>query len=700
MRASRPGPQASGLKPHIKQRVTNRLIDIVLLGFCFLMLLPLLLLIGNAFKSPQELLEWPPSMVPNDFTFDNIRSVLNDTPLLQWMLNSLLFAVMSTIAILSTSAIAGYILGKFRFKTLTVIFVVILATAIVPFEVYMIPLYFQVQGMGLLNSVWGLLIGYLVMSFGIFLIRQNVIVAVPDELLEAARMDGAGESWIFVRIVVPLLRGPLGALGVLAFFQAWTAFAWPLIVATTKKSYTVEVGLALFQTGFTIDFGRLSAAAAIVLIPSITCFVFLRRNLRAGSRDKRPEGLIMEDRGWLASARAAYLRANADSLRWLLDRGTLPHGAFLNSKQNSITLRDYDDGDGWRGPSIVYGWIQGRGLEALVRHATFFEQDDKALAARLWPVARALYADLSTLYQRHDDHAYFSYDRDLQPIRVGPDGAPTPQNAATTVRTYSDIFVLKGLICAAQAIDPCATRRYVANLTDVVGAVVDDTFVGDETQPLDAEGVAPARDFGPRMILLGAAAMLRDIGLPDDAGFGALLIDQVITRHVADGRGAKPRGAVCDIAGQDRCNPGHAIEFAGFALDYIPDDADPGLVDLICEILLTAFRLGYSSPGIRQTVSLSGGQPISDKRPWWSLPETVRAASLAFRRTSNPACLTVWQQAHAAFFDHYWRGDPPIAYQTRDDTGPVDHVPATPDLDPGYHTGLSFLDAIRVISAL
>ena len=162
------------------------------------------------------------------------------------------------------------------------IFAVILATAIVPFEVYMIPLYFQVQKLGLLNSIWGLLIGYLVMSFGIFLIRQNVKASIPDELIEAARIDGANEAWIFVRIILPLIRGPIGALAVLAFFQAWTAFTWPLIVSTTTESYTVEVGLALFQTGFTIDLGRLSAASALVLIPSVTVFVFLRRSFVQG----------------------------------------------------------------------------------------------------------------------------------------------------------------------------------------------------------------------------------------------------------------------------------------------------------------------------------------------------------------------------------------------------------------------------------
>jgi multiple sugar transport system permease protein len=263
-------------------RLTNLAIDAFLIAFSLAMLLPLVLLVGNAFKTPQEILQWPPTLVPRHPTLENFTAVLNDTPLLVWIWNSFAFAGLSTASIMTTSAISGYILGKFPFKLLNIIFAVILATAIIPFEVYMIPLYFQVKALGALNSLGGLLIGYLVMSFGIFLIRQNVIHTIPDELLEAALIDGAGEFWIFIYVVLPLLRGPLAALGVLAFFQAWTAFTWPLIIASTKTSYTIEVGLALFQTGFTVDVGRLSAASSVVLIPSLTLFVFLRRQFVQG----------------------------------------------------------------------------------------------------------------------------------------------------------------------------------------------------------------------------------------------------------------------------------------------------------------------------------------------------------------------------------------------------------------------------------
>ena len=179
------------MSPATRQKLTGWIIDAGLLLFSLAMLLPLVLLVSNAFKTPPDILQWPPAILPRDPTMANMKAVLSDTPLLRWIWNSVAFALLSTAAILATSAIAGYVLAKFRSRPLDVIFAVILATAIVPFEVYMIPLYFTVQKMGLLNSTAGLLVGYLVMSFGIFLIRQNVIASIPDELLGAARVDGS-----------------------------------------------------------------------------------------------------------------------------------------------------------------------------------------------------------------------------------------------------------------------------------------------------------------------------------------------------------------------------------------------------------------------------------------------------------------------------------------------------------------------------
>jgi multiple sugar transport system permease protein len=260
----------------------DRALDVGLTVFSVAMLLPLVFLVSNAFKTPAEIIAWPPTLIPSAPTLDNFRAALSETPLLRWIFNSIVFALASTAAILTTSAIAGYVLAKFRFPGIGVIFAAILATAIVPFEVYMIPLYLGVQQLGLINTMTGLLVAYLVMSFGIFLIRQYAQNSIPDELIEAARVDGAGEWWIFARVAVPLMRGPLGALGVLAFFQAWTAFAWPMVIVPQTDSRTLEVGLALFQTGFTIELGKLSAAAAVALGPSVLFFALMRRNFVRG----------------------------------------------------------------------------------------------------------------------------------------------------------------------------------------------------------------------------------------------------------------------------------------------------------------------------------------------------------------------------------------------------------------------------------
>ena len=388
------------------------------------------------------------------------------------------------------------------------------------------------------------------------------------------------------------------------------------------------------------------------------------------------------------------MNANAAALRWMLDRPLL-NGAFLNTKLNSITLLDYADSDGWRGPGVTFGWIQGRGLEALVTHARFFKSEDPDLAARLDAAARLLYPALSSLFAR-DGHAYFAYDAALAPVFADAAGELHPQKPAGDVWTFSDIFVLKGLIAASARFAPEDTARHVAALMQVVRAIEEGRFVSDERQPLDAAALAAERgDFGPRMIMLGAAALLRDVGEGDAAAFGFRFIDHVLaTNMIREGQRA---GVLADKPGDDVCNPGHAIEFAGFGLDLLPPDADAALVSALQGVMLASFDLGFTPPGLRLKVSLATGEALAPTFPWWSLPEAVRAAALAWERTRDPAALAAWRKAHDAFFAHYWRGEPPIAYQTRTLDGAVDFVPATPDLDPGYHTGLSFLGAIKAI---
>ncbi|MCP4385192.1 MAG: hypothetical protein GY798_27905 [Hyphomicrobiales bacterium] len=392
---------------------------------------------------------------------------------------------------------------------------------------------------------------------------------------------------------------------------------------------------------------------------------------------------------FLSEARATYVDINAGNLDWMLARPRL-HGAFLNTKVNSITLADYDRSDGWRSPDFIYGWIQGRGLEALVSHAAFFENEDPALAARLLTTAEPLYRTLRDLHDAHG-HGYFVYDGALEPVSPGEDGAPRPSQRTPDLFTFADIFVAKGLLTAARRFDTTAVDGDRRRLVEIAAAIEDGRFV-EEHANADGDPVV-ITDYGPRMILLGAAPML---DVPDTA-FASRFIDYVLKHN----RAHTHAGAVAlsDHAGQDLCNPGHAIEFAGYGLEAMVDANDPRTADLNA-ILLGAFELGFEPPGICLSVSLSTGAPASSYYPWWPLPEAIGAAAAAYRRSRDPAVLDLWQRAHAAFLTNYWRADAGLAYQTRDANGPIDYVPATPDLDPGYHTGLSLLRAICAIDAV
>jgi hypothetical protein len=393
---------------------------------------------------------------------------------------------------------------------------------------------------------------------------------------------------------------------------------------------------------------------------------------------------------WIADARHRYRAANAGALRWMLDRPRL-HGAFLNTKTNPLTLADYTDADGWRGPAFTYGWIQGRGLEALVRHARHFAGHDPALAVRLNAAAGPLAEALDRLVRRDGRASFAWHGPGLDPVRPGPDGAPVRQDGPADIVTFSDIFVAKGQLAAAAALDPAAVPARRTALLAIGEGIARGRFQIDEKAALSNATIdAQPREYGPRMIFLGATGLLRALGL-DDGGFGRRFVDEVLAAH------ARPDGALADEPGGRIGNPGHAIEFVGFALETLGDRADDALVARLSAAFHAAWDAGWSPPGLTLKADLDARRPVTPIRPWWPLPETIRAAALLWTRTRDPRTLAVWKAADAAFFGSYWRGEPPIAYQTRDDGGPMDFVPATPDLDPGYHTGLSLLGAIEAV---
>jgi multiple sugar transport system permease protein len=247
-----------------------------------IMIFPLFWLFSTSFRPAPELLIVPPQLLPVKWTLANYMTVFQKAPMLQYFWNSLVFATTSTLFIILTSTAAGYIFGKFRFPGNNALFALILATAIVPFEVYMVPLFLQMNSLKLVNTGVGLILPFLILSYGIFFMRQNTITSVPDELLDAARIDGMSEWGIMFRLVPRLLAPAISALAILAFIQAWTAFIWPLLILNEPKNFPMELGLSQFANKLSVNFGVTSAGAVIAMLPSLVVFLVLRRRIVDG----------------------------------------------------------------------------------------------------------------------------------------------------------------------------------------------------------------------------------------------------------------------------------------------------------------------------------------------------------------------------------------------------------------------------------
>ncbi len=254
---------------------------LVLAPLAFLIVFPIAWMVLTSLKPSAETILWPPRMLPQAPTLQNYYEVFVRWPFLRFFLNSLLVSGVSTVAILLTSSSAGYAFAKIKSRWLNVIFFIFIATIIVPFESYMIPVYLLVNRLGWLDSYPGLILPFIIMAFGVFFMRQT-IQAIPDELIQAARIDGCSEFAIFWRMIVPLSVGPLSALAIYAFLNVWGFFTWPLIITTTQDMYTTEIGLALFQSQFFIEYGLVAAGATVTALPLLLVFfVFQRRIITA-----------------------------------------------------------------------------------------------------------------------------------------------------------------------------------------------------------------------------------------------------------------------------------------------------------------------------------------------------------------------------------------------------------------------------------
>jgi multiple sugar transport system permease protein len=240
--------------------------------------LPFFLMLSSAFKTSAEIIRIPPTLFPRDPSLDSFRTVLNDAPFLRWFGNSLLVSSTITLIVLFTCSLAGYIFAKFEFPGRDAIFVVLLMTMMVPFPVLLIPTYLIANELGLINSLWALIVPAMVSAFGIFLMRQ-FIAGIPTDLIEAARLDGASEWSIYARIVVPLARPPMAALGIFTFLAAWNDYLWPLIVINDLEKSTLPLALTFFNSQHAQRYDLVMAAASMAVIPVIIVFVIFQRQI-------------------------------------------------------------------------------------------------------------------------------------------------------------------------------------------------------------------------------------------------------------------------------------------------------------------------------------------------------------------------------------------------------------------------------------
>ncbi len=241
---------------------------------------PLYWMLAGGLKPQREALDFPPTLWPNEPTLDNYVRLFSELDFGRYLANTVVVVLLGAIGLL-LMAMAGYAFAKFEFRGKRVMFFLVLATLMVPVQVTMIPTFLILTGMKLTNTLVGIALPTLVSGFGVFLFRQ-FMSTIPTELLEAARLDGAGEWRTFWRIVLPMSGPILAVQAVLVFITGWNSFLWPLIIASDQRLYTLSVGLALLNQQLAVDPALQMAAASLMVLPVLLVFVVFQRYVVQG----------------------------------------------------------------------------------------------------------------------------------------------------------------------------------------------------------------------------------------------------------------------------------------------------------------------------------------------------------------------------------------------------------------------------------
>jgi len=252
-----------------------------LIGLSVLVLAPVFWLVLSSFKTRAELAARPPTLLPDSFGLDNYTEALSQFEFTLYLRNSAIVTIGATLLTLVINSMAAYGLAKYNFRGRDVLFLVTLGTIMIPLQVILIPVYQVAADLGLVNSLWGLIIPPAATPTGVFLLRQYML-SIPDELIEAARIDGAGEFRIFLRIVLPLCSAALAVVTIFSVIWRWNDFLWPLVISQSQSKYTLPVALAQFNSQEVVPFNYILAMSVVSMLPVVIVFLIMQRQIVRG----------------------------------------------------------------------------------------------------------------------------------------------------------------------------------------------------------------------------------------------------------------------------------------------------------------------------------------------------------------------------------------------------------------------------------
>lgn len=269
----------------VERALLAAVLYLILLAGSILTAFPFFWMVAGSFKTTPELFQVPLTLLPKEWVVNNYTDLFLTRPYARWYINTIFLAVTQTGLVLFFCSLAGYGFGKYDFRGKQALFTILLGTLMVPWVTTLIPSFILMFKLNLINNYLGIILPGMAPAFGIFLMTQ-FMHTIPDELLDAGRIDGASEFGLYVRVVLPLMRPALGALAIITFLGSWNSYLWPLVILRDMQLYNLPVGIATLRglAGSTakVEWGMILAASTLSVLPILALFVAMQRQFIAG----------------------------------------------------------------------------------------------------------------------------------------------------------------------------------------------------------------------------------------------------------------------------------------------------------------------------------------------------------------------------------------------------------------------------------